>query len=115
MILYLGAVDESCRVWVNGKYCGDLKFDALKEPDSWKKPFEVDITEHVRFNGDNTIAVKLTNTQGPGEFGNHAILFSAEAIGIPDCVHTFAAVKAPSRKIDLMPQCLVSGGSPAKQ
>ena len=66
MILYLGAVDESCRVWVNGKYCGDLKFDALKEPDSWKKPFEVDITEHVRFNGDNTIAVKLTNTQGAG-------------------------------------------------
>ena len=66
VILYLGAVDESCRVWVNGKYCGDLKFDALKEPDSWKKPFEVDITEHVRFNGDNTIAVKLTNTQGAG-------------------------------------------------
>lgn len=66
VILYLGAVDENCKVWVNGQFCGELQFDALKDPDSWKKPFEVDISDHVRFNGDNVIAVKLTNKAGFG-------------------------------------------------
>lgn len=66
VILHLGAVDENCKIWVNGQFCGSLKFDALKDPDSWKKPFEVDITDHVRFNGENVIAVKLTNEQGSG-------------------------------------------------
>jgi hypothetical protein len=66
VILSLGAVDESCKVWVNGQFCGELKFDAMKDPDSWKKPFEVDITDHVRFNNENTVVVKLNNKAGFG-------------------------------------------------
>lgn len=66
VILYLGAVDESCRIWVNGQFCAELVFDPLKDQDSWKKPFEADITKHVRFNGDNRIVVKLTNCKGAG-------------------------------------------------
>ncbi len=38
--LYFGAVDESCRVYVNGQLAGEHLFE---EPDDWATPFEIRI------------------------------------------------------------------------
>lgn len=64
--LFLGAVDESCKIWVNGKLAGELIYDAVRDPRSWEKPFEIDITKFVDFKADNEVVVKLNNVSGAG-------------------------------------------------
>ncbi len=65
-ILRLGAVDESCWVWIDGKRVGQLIFNAATDPDSWQNPFDVDVTEAVKGKEEITIAVKLENVSGNG-------------------------------------------------
>jgi hypothetical protein len=59
VILHLGAVDESCKVWLNGQYVGGMKYDPKVNPNSWEEPFEVDISKWVKFGHENTICVKV--------------------------------------------------------
>lgn len=66
VILLLGAVDDSCRVWVNGQYAGGFDYDAKKDQYSWHKPYELDITRFVHYNEENTLCVKLINSAGVG-------------------------------------------------
>ncbi len=65
-ILHLGAVDESCSLWINGEMAGKFTFDPAVNPDSWKNPMEFDITEFIPENGKITIALKVVNNQGRG-------------------------------------------------
>ena len=66
VILRLGAVDENCSIWVNGQLAGKFRYDAEKDPDSWKKPLEFNITKYIRFGMDNLLVIKVTNSSGDG-------------------------------------------------
>ena len=60
--LLFGAVDESCKVWVNGKLVGEHPF---VKPDDWKTPFEFDVTGFLA-KGPNHIAVRVVDNAGMG-------------------------------------------------
>ena len=64
--LFLGAIDESCKVWVNGQLAGSLVYDGLRNPRSWENPFEIDVTKWVQFEADNDVVVKVINRSGAG-------------------------------------------------
>ncbi len=53
IILHFGAVDYSCEVLVNGKSVGTHK--------GGNNSFSMNITEYVKFNGDNTLIVSVTD------------------------------------------------------
>ncbi len=63
--LSLGAVDESCRVWVNGQYVGSYNYDAAINPESYKNPLLFDITRFLK-PGTNRVVVKVINYIGHG-------------------------------------------------
>ncbi len=65
-VLHLGAVDESCKVWVNGREAGAFKYDQAIDPDSWKKPLDFDITRFLIPDGENVVVVKVINEVGNG-------------------------------------------------
>ena len=65
-VLRFGAVDESCRVYVNGKLAAEFVFDEDKNPNSWKEPLEFDITEHVRYGKENSFSVLVIDDDGAG-------------------------------------------------
>lgn len=51
LLLHFGAVDYSCRVWVNGV--------AVKEHVGGQSSFEADITQAIRWTEDNSLVVKV--------------------------------------------------------
>jgi len=63
VILLFGAVDESCKVWLNGELVGEHLYT---KPDDWKTPFEIDITPAVRFDRKNRVAVWVEDNSGAG-------------------------------------------------
>jgi hypothetical protein len=65
-ILAFGAVDEACKVWVNGQLVLDRPFPYKGNSDSWQEAFDVDITECVRFDQPNILAVRVEDTSGAG-------------------------------------------------
>lgn len=64
--MQFGAVDESCNVWVNGKHLLTRIFDSKKNPNSWREPFAVDITDVARFDKPNTVVVMVQDLTGAG-------------------------------------------------
>jgi len=64
-VLLVGAVDEACAVWINGKKCLSRPYLEKEDPDSWMKPFEVPFGK-VATPGRNTIAVRVENRSGAG-------------------------------------------------
>ena len=78
VMLWLGGVDESARVWVNGSYIGDA------ETNGWQ-PVEWDITPAVRFAQQNLIAIKVTNEVvnelGTGGITRPAMIWSPSRTG----------------------------------
>ncbi|MDA1142394.1 MAG: HEAT repeat domain-containing protein [Planctomycetota bacterium] len=60
--LHFGAVDESTWVWLNGEYVG--QHDA--GPHGWDKPFRLDATKQVRWDGENQITVRVLDTKFAG-------------------------------------------------
>ena len=66
VLLVLGAIDDSCKVWVNGEPAGSLVYDGLRNPRSWENPFEIDITKWVKFEAENEVVVKVINRSGAG-------------------------------------------------
>ena len=60
--LLFGAVDEACKVWLNGKFVGEHPY---VNPDDWKTPFEFDVTEFL-VEGTNHIAVRVVDNAGMG-------------------------------------------------
>ncbi len=64
--LVFGAVDEACTVWVNGRRLLDRPFPYRGDNDSWRKPFEVEITDVMRAGEPNTLAVRVEDNRGAG-------------------------------------------------
>lgn len=55
-------VDESAWVWVNGVYVGQHDIG----PEGWNDPFALDVTQEIRWGGENRIAVRAMNTAHAG-------------------------------------------------
>lgn len=60
--LHFEGFDESCWVWINGKYVGGQDIG----PAGWNRPFRIDVTDALRWNGKNQITVRGMNTTGAG-------------------------------------------------
>lgn len=64
--LVFGAVDEACTVWVNGQKVLTRSYPFQNNQDSWREPFEVDITGVARRDRSNSLAVRVENRAGAG-------------------------------------------------
>jgi hypothetical protein len=64
--LIFGAVDEACTVWVNGRRLLDRPYPFEGDTESWKKPFEIDVTDAVRAGEGNLLAVRVEDSAGAG-------------------------------------------------
>ena len=64
--LLFGAVDEACTVWVNGRRVLDRPYPYRGDKDSWRRAFEVIVTDVVRFGADNVLAVRVEDNAGAG-------------------------------------------------
>lgn len=60
--LVFEGVDESAWVWVNGVYVGGQDIG----PDGWNQPFNLDVTQVLRWEGRNQITVRAMNTAFAG-------------------------------------------------
>lgn len=72
--LRLGAVDESCQVWVNGQKVGEFVYDPIKEPYGWNTPREVEISGAVSFGRENMVAVRVGDKAGKGGIWKGALV-----------------------------------------
>jgi Domain of unknown function (DUF4838) len=81
VLLRIGAIDEDCRVYVNGQFAGAFTFDAKKDPDSWKKPQEFDITRFVKPGAKNVIAVQVHDSLLAGGMWKRAFIIVRDAKG----------------------------------
>ena len=66
MKIAFGAVDEACKVYLNGKLLLDRPYPYKGDSKSWEKPFEIDITEHLKKDSKNDLTVMVINNNGPG-------------------------------------------------
>ncbi len=60
--LFFEAVDENAWVWINGEYAGYQNIG----PDGWDTSFCLDVTDIVKYGGENVIAVRVRNTASAG-------------------------------------------------
>ena len=66
VMLVFGSVDEACVVWVNGQKLLERPYPYQGNADSWKEAFEVDITDVVRYDLPNNVAVQVSDNSGVG-------------------------------------------------
>ena len=64
--LVFGAVDEACTVWVNGQEVLKRPYPYRGNTDSWQEAFQIDITDVVRYDRPNTVAVQVLDDTGAG-------------------------------------------------
>lgn len=62
VVMSFEAVDESAWLWVNGKYVGS--HDA--GPSGWDKPFQLDITDAIKWGERNQITVRVLDSAMAG-------------------------------------------------
>ncbi len=62
VFMRFGGVDECARVWVNGTFVGEHDIG----PTGWDKPFQLDVTNAIRWGEDNQITVLAWNTAHAG-------------------------------------------------
>ena len=77
--LGFGAVDEACKIWINGQLVLDRPFPYKGDADSWRQAFDVDITEYVHFNKPNMLAVRVEDNSGGGGIWRPVKLLISEA------------------------------------
>jgi len=65
IILRIGAIDEDGWVWLNGEKIGEVIFNIETDPDSWKKPLDLDVTGKLKA-GTNVVAVRVRDQSGAG-------------------------------------------------
>lgn len=76
--LVFGAVDEACKVWINGELVLDRPYPYNSNRNSWAEPFEVDFTEVARPGRRNTVAVRVEDNRGAGGIWKPVYLIVAE-------------------------------------
>lgn len=64
--LVFGAVDEACKVWLNGQLLLERPYPYQGDTDSWRQAFEVDLTAAVRRDKPNLLAVQVQDKTGAG-------------------------------------------------
>jgi len=62
VVLAFGGVDENAWIWINGTYAGDHAIG----PEGWDKPFQIDVTDCLRWGAPNQFTVRAMNTVGHG-------------------------------------------------
>lgn len=62
--LVFGAVDGNAVIWLNGLKIAERTFPYEGDPESWKKPFELDITEYTDRTGENDLVVRVEKHAG---------------------------------------------------
>jgi hypothetical protein len=60
--LHFGAVDEECWVWINGKFAGAHALGL----GGWNQPFDIDVTNYLKWNSDNKIVIRVKNVSMAG-------------------------------------------------
>ena len=68
--IHFEAVDESAWVWLNGKYVGQHDIG----PAGWNRPFDLDITQEVNWNGENQLSVRVEDTMAAGGIWKEVII-----------------------------------------
>ena len=64
VLLYFGAVDESCWIYVNGKLAGEHLF---KEPNDWNTPFTINIDKCIDWDKPSQlVTVRVEDKSGGG-------------------------------------------------
>lgn len=61
-----GRVDESCRVFINGREAASFKWNPRKDFSTMNYPMSFDVTGFIKAGERNVISVKLTNQSGSG-------------------------------------------------
>lgn len=64
--LLFGAVAKACVIWVNGQKVFDRPYPRQEDAKSWADAFEVDVSNAVRNDRPNTLAVRVENKAGAG-------------------------------------------------
>ena len=73
-VLRLGAVDESCWIWVNGGKTGEFLYDPKKDENSWLKPQDFNVAGKLK-PGTNIIALRVRDTSGAGGLWKRSFIF----------------------------------------
>jgi hypothetical protein len=60
--LFFGAIDSAAEIWLNGEHIATRPF----HPNAWQEPFAVDVTNALRRNAANTLAVRVDYVKGSG-------------------------------------------------
>jgi hypothetical protein len=74
-VLRIGAVDESCWIYVNGKLAGQYIFNINKDPDGWKKAHDFNITKNLH-PGNNNITIRVHDTKFAGGIWKRVFLIN---------------------------------------
>jgi beta-galactosidase/beta-glucuronidase len=119
VLLHLGAVDQTCTVWVNGAEVGSHTGGYL--------PFTFDVTQHVRGDGDDLLEVRVRDlsetsfhARGKQRLDRGTIWYTAQS-GIWQTVWLEAVPASYVERLVLTPHLesgelevtVVSGGAPA--
>lgn len=64
--LLFGAVDEACKVYLNGKELLDRPYPFEGNTNSWQEAFSVDIKPYIRTDKPNSLAVRVEDSSGAG-------------------------------------------------
>ncbi len=61
-VIHFAAVDESTWLWVNGEFAGVHDIG----PQGWTKPFQIDVSNLIKWGEDNQLTVRVLNTKAAG-------------------------------------------------
>ena len=65
VVLHFSSVDEACKVYVNGEQVLDRPYPYQGDRNSWRTPFQIDITDVVK-PGKNQLTVRVEDKSGAG-------------------------------------------------
>lgn len=71
--LRFGALDDEGTVYINGKLIADQR---TVDGHTWKNPFEIDVTNHLRIGAENQITVHGYDAEGGGGIWRPVVLYT---------------------------------------
>ena len=73
--LLFGAIDSAAEIWLNGRHIATRPFHG----NAWQEPFEVNVTDALRRDARNTLAVRVDHVKGAGGIWKPVWLVAVEA------------------------------------
>jgi len=74
--LFFGAIDSAAEIWLNGEHIATRSFDG----NAWQEPFDVDVTDALRRDAPNTLAVRVDYVKGSGGIWKPVWLIAVEPV-----------------------------------